>query len=179
MSKSLMSRVASALTFAHLAALTPGAAKAEGDDKNPEDKGKTASEDDKDDDDDTKPKETKAEGDDKEKKGEEYAKAQRAEGVSEGRAAERERCAAIFASPAAARNVQLAAELAFNSDMSAEAAIAALGKAAPARAEPAGRSARNPSLGAGAPAQESPAAAIASSWDAAAKRAGVWRQDKR
>ncbi len=43
---------------------------------------------------------------------------------------ERERCAAIFAAPAAAGRVQLAAHLAFNTDLTVEAACAAL-EAAP------------------------------------------------
>lgn len=49
---------------------------------------------------------------------------------------ERERCAAIFAAPAAAGRVPLAAHLAFNTDLTVEAACAAL-EAAPITAAPA------------------------------------------
>ncbi|WP_372396910.1 hypothetical protein ABMY26_22735 [Azospirillum sp. HJ39] len=57
---------------------------------------------------------------------------------------ERERCAAIFAAPAAAGRVQLAAHLAFNTDLTVEAACAAL-EAAPAGASvPAPAPAGNP-----------------------------------
>lgn len=56
---------------------------------------------------------------------------------------ERERCAAIFAAPAAAGRVQLAAHLAFNTDLTVEAACAALeaapiGATAPGASTPTG-----------------------------------------
>ncbi len=56
---------------------------------------------------------------------------------------ERERCAAIFAAPAAAGRVQLAAHLAFNTDLTVEAACAAL-EAAPIGATTPGASTGNP-----------------------------------
>ncbi|MBP2309387.1 hypothetical protein GBZ48_21615 [Azospirillum melinis] len=56
---------------------------------------------------------------------------------------ERERCAAIFAAPAAAGRVQLAAHLAFNTDLTVEAACAAL-EAAPIGATMPGASTGNP-----------------------------------
>lgn len=56
---------------------------------------------------------------------------------------ERERCAAIFAAPAAAGRVQLAAHLAFNTDLTVEAACAAL-EAAPIGATAPGASTGNP-----------------------------------
>lgn len=56
---------------------------------------------------------------------------------------ERERCAAIFAAPAAAGRVQLAAHLAFNTDLTVEAACAAL-EAAPAGATMPSASTGNP-----------------------------------
>lgn len=56
---------------------------------------------------------------------------------------ERERCAAIFASPAAAGRVQLAAHLAFNTDLTVEAACAVL-EAAPIGASTPGASTGNP-----------------------------------
>ncbi|WP_049976055.1 hypothetical protein [Azospirillum sp. B506] len=56
---------------------------------------------------------------------------------------ERERCAAIFATPAAAGRVQLAAHLAFNTDLTVEAACAAL-EAAPIGAPAPSASTGNP-----------------------------------
>lgn len=74
-------------------------------------------------------------GDEDEDEGEEHEKDEgkkaahrrgRKVGVKVGRRAERKRCGAIFASPAAAANVQLAAKLAFNTSLTADAAITIL-----------------------------------------------------
>lgn len=70
------------------------------------------------------------------------------------RAAERARCAAIFAAPSAANNVALAAHLAFETDLPAEQVIGALalGGSKPAGGLAARMSnAPNPVLGTGAP----------------------------
>ena len=95
------------------------------------------------------------------------AKAARAQGHAAGRTAERERCAAIFASPGAVANVPLAAELAFNSELPAAQVAAILGKS-PAHANAPGnptRAARNPNVGTGAVASVAPERAIADRWD--------------
>ena len=92
-----------------------------------------------------------------------------AQGIAAGRAEERKRCASIFASPAAARNVALAAELAFGTDMAAERVVAVLGKA-PSQAS-ADRASRNPQAVSRGSREEHPGAAVASSWDAALQKA--------
>jgi hypothetical protein len=70
---------------------------------------------------------------------------------AEARAAERARCRAIFAAPAAANNVALAAHLAFDTDLTAEQAIGALALGGKSGGGLAARmqSAPNPSLGTG------------------------------
>lgn len=96
-----------------------------------------------------------------------------------GVAAERKRCAAIFGAKSAAANVPLAASLAFETGMSADAAIRVLkGQPAPSSAG-ADRSRRNPDLGADPGAQGSGGAKKA--WGAAidkvtsaAKPGGSW-----
>lgn len=94
-----------------------------------------------------------------------------------GARAQRRRCAAIMADPAAAANPVLAMTFAFETNMTADAAIAALKRQpAPAAAAPAGlhgRMAASPvatlRVGAGgAPAPSGPAA-VAASWDAVMK----------
>lgn len=57
---------------------------------------------------------------------------------------ERERCAAIFASPAAAGRVEMAATLAFGTDLTAQQAIAVLETAPAAAAPPAAPAAQSP-----------------------------------
>lgn len=102
-----------------------------------------------------------------EDKDDEKTKAVRASGHSAGRSAERERCAAIFASPAAAGNIALAAELAFNTEMPAAQVAAVLGKAAVHAVAPGNpsRAARNPNVGIGAAANHNGPQAAASRWD--------------
>lgn len=97
--------------------------------------------------------EENAETDENEEEAEgEEDKEEQAKAVNAARAGERARCAAIFAAPEAAGKVQVAAELAFNTDLSAKEAIAIM-KAMPAGSN-AGRLAKamesvtNPSLGA-------------------------------
>lgn len=70
---------------------------------------------------------------------------------AQARAAERARCAAIFAAPAAAQNTALAAHLAFETDLTAEQAIGALALGGKAGSGLASRMAHapNPSLGTG------------------------------
>lgn len=90
-----------------------------------------------------------------------------------GARAQRRRCAAIFADPAAAANPMLAMTFAFETNMTAEAAIAALKRQpAPAATAPGGlrgRMAASPGggvhIGAGAPPAPSGPAAVAKSWD--------------
>ncbi|WP_155633563.1 hypothetical protein [Burkholderia cepacia] len=80
---------------------------------------------------------------------------------------ERARCAAIFASPAAARNPVLAANLAFKTSMKRSEAIAMLhATPAPASAAHVNRAARNPNLGADGGAKPSQQQALAARWDA-------------
>ena len=153
----------SAMNFAHLAGLGLGKkSKAKGkatDDDQDDEKPDAA-----DDDDEDKPKGKKAKGkadddddqddekhdaseddDEDEPKGKK-AKAKTAD-YRRGVAAERKRCAAIFGASAAARNIPLAASLAFETGMSAASAINVLkGQSAPNQAG-ADRSRRNPDLG--------------------------------
>jgi hypothetical protein len=94
------------------------------------------------------------------------------------RAAERGRCARIFQDPAAARNTPLAAQLAFNTSLSAKRVVAILrtgggGGALGARMAGYGAPAIAIGSGAGAPAGAAPKA-IATSWDAAMSKARNW-----
>jgi len=92
--------------------------------------------------------------------------------VARARRRERARCAAIFASPAAARNVALAAHLAFNTRLTRNEAISALGKAAPGVSGLAARmEGYAPRLGPGGTLQGDGKMQIAKSWDAAFKAA--------
>jgi hypothetical protein len=78
---------------------------------------------------------------------------------------EQARCAAIFGCKAAARNPEMAANLAFNTRMPRQEAIAVL-RSAPAAVQPgSGRQARNPNLGAGGEMHRNPAAAASAGWD--------------
>lgn len=87
------------------------------------------------------------------------AKASTANRYAAGRADERKRCAAIFTSPHATRNLEMAAELAFSTDMAAEAALAHLR--------------RMPSADRAARMAQGPRVSIAQSWDAAFQKAGA------
>lgn len=87
--------------------------------------------------------------------------------VARGRRREQARCAAIFASKAAARNPVLAANLAFNTRMGRKEALAVLQNTPAAVVPGAGRQARNPNLGAGGEVHRNPAAAASASWDRA------------
>lgn len=84
---------------------------------------------------------------------------------------ERSRCAAIMGSKLAARNVVLAANLAFNTTMTRKQALAVLQDTPAASSPNQGRSARNPSLGAGGDQGPNSKAAITSSWDIAMQKA--------
>ncbi|MBP2297960.1 hypothetical protein [Azospirillum picis] len=84
----------------------------------------------------TPPVQPAASGDDKPKEGEEdETEDEDDKQAASVRRKERERCAAIFAAPAAAGRVELAATLAFGTDLPAQQAIAVL-EAAPAAAAP-------------------------------------------
>lgn len=186
----LLKTVANKLSFAHLASLgrvKPAAAPAA--EAPDDDKDKAAAAEAPDDDKDDKDDKDKAKGgaaapsaeDDKPPEGDgdeddkdEKSKAAHAAGYTAGYQAQRDRCAAIFATSAAAQNIELAAELAFNSDMDVEAVGRALSKApAPFAAT---RAARNPNVGPGhatSPSETSRAAAqqVDASWDAVMSRA--------
>lgn len=140
--------------------------------------GKKAEGDEPDDDDGEDKKSKRAdEGDDDDKKskraddGEEDDDEEEMKGKSAAASArrrERARCAAIFASPHAARNVALAASLAFKTTLTRQEAIAVL-RDTPAGGASAseGRQNRNPRLGAGGEQSASGPQAIAASWDSA------------
>ena len=193
---SLQKAVANALSFAHLSGIgrKPKAAAAE--DKPEDDKDKPAAEDDKPDGDDgdgdgdgEDKKSTKAaatdNGDDDEPDGDkDDKKAAAAEdsddemrgssAAAQARLREQSRCAAIFASPAAAKNPVMAAKLAFQTRMPRSEAVALLeGTPAPTAAVPVNpsRAARNPNVGANGGAQVSPQQAAAARWDAHLKAA--------
>ena len=86
--------------------------------------------------------------------------------AAQARRREQARCAAIFASPAAARNPVLAATLAFTTRMSRTEAVAVLESTpAPASALHPQRAARNPQVGATGGAPLAPAAAVAARWE--------------
>ncbi|MFS2103571.1 hypothetical protein [Ralstonia sp. Ralssp135] len=189
---SIRSLAARGLSFAHLAGLSAKASKAEDEDdkkdlrseeEDDKDKGtKAESESDEKEKDD---KDAKAEDDNKKDEAEEEdekkdAKAEDDEdsdpdaedddGEMRGRSAvararrrEQARCAAIFASKAAARNPVLAANLAFKTRMTRAEAIATL-EATPAPAGHSDRSARNPVIGTNA-VKPSHQQALAARWD--------------
>lgn len=89
--------------------------------------------------------------------------------IAKGRRMERERCAAIFGSRAAARNIPMAAQLAFTTNLSAQKVVGILESSSSTSASDE-RAARNPRVGVGAVAA-SGSQAIASRWDAAFKKA--------
>lgn len=194
---SIRSLAARGLSFAHLAGLSPRASKAEDDDDSKDTRADDESDDEADntdrDRDDGDAKKGKAKGkaksrakaadeDDDDDQGNDGQKSgKRAEeddddedeemrgksAVAQARRREQARCAAIMGHQAGARNVVLAANLAFNTRMGRREAIAVL-KGTPAAASPSrSRQARNPNLGSGGEMQRSPAAAAASSWDRA------------
>lgn len=80
---------------------------------------------------------------------------------------EQARCASIMGSKAAGRNVELAANLAFKTRMTRQEALAILQSTPAATAPSQGRSARNPSLGAGGEVQGNSRQAAAAGWDRA------------
>ena len=112
------------------------------------------------------------EGDDNPDKDKDDEDAKKAEKKAEARGhkAEKARCAAIFASPEAANNIQLAAHLAFNTSLSATKAIDALktASAGPQRLHHRMAAAPQPRIGSGAESDPRSADAIAQSWERAA-----------
>jgi hypothetical protein len=174
------------------------------DDKDGDAKGKKAkaADDDKGDDDDDKKKDARADDDDPDAsaedddndagdddKDERKSKKAKAEdendddeemrgssSAAQARRREQARCAAIFASPAAAKNPVLAANLAFKSRMGRVEAVALL-ESSPASATHSSnygdRSARNPRIGAGGSGSLSSSQAAAKSWDAVFQKANV------
>ncbi|WP_170975508.1 hypothetical protein [Martelella alba] len=136
--------------FAHLLGRAPSAAEDDEDNKQKSKKARKAEDDDRKDDDDPDASEDDDDGKDDDKK--EGKTAKRADddddddpdaaddddddkdedkNVKKGRKAEKSRCAAIFASQHAAGRPALAASLAFNTSMSARAAIRVLASSAP------------------------------------------------
>lgn len=198
----IRSLAARGLSFAHLAGLNAKASKAE--DENPEDEdkkdAKAEGDEPEDKDDDKKDAKRADDGDDEDKKekaedDEDDAKAEDEDdkknakaddgddedeemrgksAVARARLREQARCASIFASKAAARNPVLAANLAFNTRMSRQEALAVL-ESTPAAASHADRSARNPSIGTSGGAKQSPQQAMAARWDQNLKAANPSR----
>lgn len=181
MSQSLMSKVANALSFAHLAGIgqaqaptAPAAtapAAAAPDDQDDEDPKKQKAGESADEYAARMEEDEKKDGDDDKKDDEKMAvalAAAEAKGYAAGFAAQRDRGATIFAAPAAARNVAMAAEFAFTTDLTAEKCVALLEKAPAPNASVSrpDRTARNPNVGAGAPGAVDPKAATAARWDA-------------
>jgi hypothetical protein len=192
-----LAKITSALGFAHLLGLPAAAAARVDDDK--EDK-KDPDADDGDDGDDAKAddsdkddkKDAKAddgqEPDDEKDESKAKSKAGAEDGDDEddsdkekaARQSERARCAAIFASPAAATRPDMAAHLAFNTGMSSKAAVEMLGAIAAGGAAPRGLASRMastsiPNVGASAPAgKQATGAASAASMiiEAGKKRRG-------
>ena len=189
---SLTKAVANALSFANLRGLAgansaPVAARADGDPGDDDDKRKRK-DNESDDDYATRMKAMDDMDDDGDKKKDGDAKASaevavvresaKAAGFLEGASAERSRCAAIFASPDAAGNIELAAELAFNTDMTPEQAssLMAKSKSGNAQAASANRASRNPNVGVGAAVELSSAAATAQLLDKAFGRVNPQRK---
>lgn len=196
MKTNLTSRVANAarLSFAHLGAIGRAvSAKAEesnDDDEKPkkdkEDEASSGRAESEDDGDDKPKKDAKAEDDDKDdddkpkkdskasasKDAEDDDKDEEMRGGSDAASArlrEQARCAAIFASPAAAKNPVLAANLAFTTRMTRSEAVAIL-EATPSASAVApinpNRASKNPSIGADGGAKQSPEQAALARWDA-------------
>jgi hypothetical protein len=189
----LARKVASALSFAHLAGLgraKPAASAEDDDPKKKDDPGATAEDEDPEKDDkEKKDPEAKAEDDDPaaaggdpEKKDDEKDKAKGAvaagdedddkdemsgkSAAAQARLREQARCAAIFASAAAGRNPVLAANLAFNTRMTRCEARALLESTpAPAAAGHPGRAANNPRAAASPGNPPSHQQAVAARWD--------------
>jgi hypothetical protein len=182
-----LAKITAALGFAHLLGLPAAAARAEEDDdkkqrpdESGEDYAKRMEGDDKDGDEKDEKGAKKAEGgDDDAGDGDDQSKAKgKAEGDNEdeegeeddkekaARKSERARCAAIFASPAAGVRPDMAAHLAFNTDLSAKAAVEMLGAFAAGAAQPSNLASRmsgvkTPNVGASAPAAKQATGAAA------------------
>jgi hypothetical protein len=147
--------------------------KKDDDEKSSKAKSKAESDDDEDAEEDDDKKDAKADDgdddDDEEMRGKSAA--------ARARRREQARCAAIFASPAAARNPVLAANLAFKTRMTRTEALATLeGTPAPASATHVNRAARNPNLGIDGGAKQSPQQALAARWDQNLKAANPNRR---
>jgi hypothetical protein len=143
-----------------------------------DDKKEAKAEDDKPDDEDDD-KKAKAEDDEDKKEakaddGDDDEEMRGKSAVARARLREQARCAAIFASKAAARNPVLAANLAFTTRMSRQEALAVL-EGTPAPAGNSERSARNPNIGTNA-AKQSPQQAMAARWDQNLKAANPSRR---
>jgi hypothetical protein len=181
-----LAKITAALGFAHLLGLPAAAARVEedddkkqrpdesdedyakrmeGDDKGgdeKDEKGAKKAEDGDDDagDDDQSKAKGKAEGENDDEEGEEDDKEKAA------RKSERARCAAIFASAAAGVRPDMAAHLAFNTDMTAKAAVEMLGAFAAGSAQPSNLASRmagvnTPNVGASAPAAKQATGTVA------------------
>lgn len=192
MSQFSLSKMVSALSFAHLAGLPVKATRARAGNDDPEDKkseddnptneknGRRAQREDESDDEyadyndeqeENDDDETAKEGDEKDDDEDEMRGKSAA---ASARRRERARCAAIMGSKHAANNVVLAANLAFKTTMTRNQALTVL-RETPAAAAVESRNSdrtarRNPSLGAGGEQTQSPKAAVESSWDRAYSR---------
>lgn len=93
--------------------------------------------------------------------------------VARARRREQARCAAIMGSKAAARNVEMAANLAFKTRMTRQEALAVLRSAPSNAAAPQSqrRADRNPQLGAGGELQRNPQREASAGWDRAFSKA--------
>jgi hypothetical protein len=193
MPANILARAASKLNFAHLTGASKKSEdkddekeKAEDKDDEQEDQNRddgdaqssSASDDDDDDKDDDKEKEKKSKkskkADDDEPDAEDDDDDEEMRGsnaCAQARIRERARCAAILSSDAAARNIELACSLAFETTLPREQAIAVLSKSGSKTPMHAGRSARNPTIGAGGRPEANSPQAIAASWDAQMKKA--------
>ncbi|MEX3817926.1 hypothetical protein AB3X93_05985 [Paraburkholderia sp. BR14262] len=108
------------------------------------------------------------EGDDEDAEDDDESEMRGSSTAAAARRREQARCAAIFASKAAGRNLQLAANLAFNTRMTRKEALTVLESTpAPAQSIAPDRAARNPRVGPGASSQPSSKQAVDSSWDRA------------
>lgn len=147
------------------------------DDKSAKSKAKADDEDAEDDEDKEKAEDDEDKKDAKADDGDDDEEMRGKSAVAKARRREQARCAAIFASPAAARNPVLAANLAFKTRMTRTEALATLeGTPAPASAAHVDRAARNPKIGIDGGAKQSPQQALAARWDQNFKAANPSRR---
>jgi hypothetical protein len=147
------------------------------DDDKPHGRKARASEDDEDEDDKPKGRRARA-SDDDEDEDDDHSEMSGKSTAAKARRRERARCAAIFSSPKAAANLELACSLAFETDLTRRQALAVLNKS-PSRADNSSserRRANNPNLEPGG--QDAPQATTQASWARAFGSAGANVSDK-